>query len=210
MPTVANEEAVQQHIAGCRKYDKQSQYALFKYFYSYAMGICRRYARHSDEASDILNESFLKIFNHIAHYDTSKPFKTWIGKIITNTAIDYYRSSLKFAQHDEIEAYEHLSDGERIYGKLAYDDLLAMIQSLSPAYRTVFNLYAIDGYSHQEIAEILGITVNTSKSNLHKARKRLQELLDEASKTGVVRGVPKQRAGEGQEKRNEQWKRNTP
>ena len=197
MPTLVNEEAVQQHIAGCLKYDKQSQYALFKYFYSYAMGICRRYARHSDEASDILNESFLKVFNHIAHYDASKPFKTWIGKIITNTAIDYYRASLKFAQHDEIEAYEHLSDRECIYGKLAYDDLLLMVRSLSPAYRTVFNLYAIDGYGHQEIAEMLGITVNTSKSNLHKARKKLKELLDESSKTGTVNGVSKQKADEG-------------
>lgn len=159
------------------------------------MGICRRYARHSDEASDILNESFLKIFNHMERYDASKPFKTWIGKIITNTAIDYYRSSLKFAQHDEIEAYEHLSDNEHIYDSLAYNDLLAMVTSLSPAYRTVFNLYAIDGYSHQEIAELLGITVNTSKSNLHKARKRLQELLEDASKTAIIDGTSKQTAG---------------
>lgn len=195
MPTVVNEEAIQKHIAGCLKYDKHSQYALFKYFYSYAMGICRRYVRHSDEASDILNESFLKVFNHIANYDTSKPFKTWIGKIITNTAIDYYRASLKFARHDEIEAYEDLSDGETVYGKLAYHDLLVMVHSLSPAYRTVFNLYAIDGYSHQEIAELLGITVNTSKSNLHKARKKLQELLLNASRTDAVNGTDRQTAG---------------
>ncbi len=194
MPIV-NEEAVKQHIAGCLKYDTQSQYALFKYFYSFAMGICRRYARHSDDASDILNESFLKIFNRIERYDASKPFKTWIGKIITNTAIDYYRSSLKFAQHDEIEAYEHISDSESIYDNLAYDDLLAMVMSLTPAYRTVFNLYAIDGYSHQEIADLLGITVNTSKSNLHKARKRLQELLADASAPGRLNEPHRQTAG---------------
>src|SRR5690606_25222649 len=170
------------------------QYALFKYFYSFAMGICRRYARQSDEAADILNESFLKIFNHMEHYNPSRPFKTWISKIITNTAIDYYRSSLKFAQHDEIEAYEHISDSERIYDNLAYIDLLAMVMSLSPAYRTVFNLYAIDGYSHQEIAELLGITVNTSKSNLHKARKKLQELLEVASATDRLDGPRRQTA----------------
>lgn len=190
-----NEDAVQQYIAGCLKYDKQSQYALFKHFYSFALGICRRYARHSDEASDILNESFLKVFNHIAHYDTSKPFKTWIGKIITNTAIDYYRASLKYTQHDEIDAHEHLSDGETVYGKLAYHDLLVLIQSLSPVYRTVFNLYAIDGYSHQEIAELLGITVNTSKSNLHKARKKLQELLLDAANTDAGPHTDRQTAG---------------
>ena len=178
MPTVVNEEAVQTYIAGCLRHEKVSQYALFKHFYSYAMGICRRYARDSDEASDILSESFLKIFSHIEKYDVSKPFKSWIGKIITNTAIDYYRASLKFSQQDDVREYENLGDEASVYGKLAYDELLTLVRSLSPAYRAVFNLYAIDGYSHNEIAELLGITVNTSKSNLHKARKRLQELLN--------------------------------
>ncbi len=146
------------------------------------MGICRRYARNPDEASDILSEGFLKIFSHIERYDASKPFKTWIGKILTNTAIDYYRAGLKFAQQDDVDDYEHLGDEASIYSKLAYDELLAMVRSLSPAYRTVFNLYAIDGYSHHEIAELLGITVSTSKSNLHKARKRLQELVTESAR----------------------------
>nr|WP_255539735.1 sigma-70 family RNA polymerase sigma factor [Parapedobacter sp. ISTM3] len=155
---------------------------MFKQFYSYAMGICRRYARNSDEASDILSDSFLKVFSHIEQYDSSKPFKSWLGKIITNTAIDYYRANLKFGQQEDVEDHEHISDEASVYGKLAYDDLLALVRSLSPAYQAVFNLYAIDGYSHNEIAELLGITVNTSKSNLHKARKRLQELLDETTK----------------------------
>lgn len=186
MPTIPNEEAVQKHIAGCLKYDKDSQYALFKHFYSYAMGICRRYARQSDEASDILNESFLKVFNHLKDYDTSKPFKSWMGRIITNTAIDYYRASLKFGQQENVNDYEHLSNDAGIYGKLAYNDLLAMVRSLSPAYQTVFNLYAIDGYNHNEIAELLGITVNTSKSNLHKARRKLQELLNETAKENIT------------------------
>lgn len=157
------------------------------------MGICRRYARQSDEASDILNESFLKIFNRIEHYDMSKPFKSWIGKIITNTAIDYYRASLKFAQQEDIDEYD-VSDDAAIYGKLAYNDLLVMVRSLSPAYQAVFNLYAIDGYSHNEIAELLGITVNTSKSNLHKARKKLQELLVDAAKGDLADEMPDQTA----------------
>lgn len=169
------------HIAGCLNKNKESQYALFRHFYSYAMGICRRYAHRSDEASDILSESFLKIFNHIDNYDTSKPFKSWIGKIITNTAIDHYRSTFKFTQQEDIETCEDIGNDANIYAKLAYSDLLDMVSSLSPAYRTVFNLYAIDGYSHNEIAELLGITVNTSKSNLHKARRKLQELLKAAA-----------------------------
>ena len=145
------------------------------------MGICRRYAHHSDEASDILNEGFLKVFNHIERYDGSKPFKSWIGKIITNTAIDHYRVNLKFAKQEDVDHYDHVGDDAAVYGELAYDDLLAMVRSLSPAYRTVFNLYAIDGYSHNEIAELLGITASTSKSNLHKARKKLQELVEKTS-----------------------------
>ena len=182
MPTVSNEEAVQTYIAGCLRHEKESQYALFKHFYSYAMGICRRYARDSDEASDILSESFLKIFSHIEKYDVSKPFKSWISKIITNTAIDYYRATLKFLQQEDVNEHEDLGDEASVYGKLAYDELLTLVRSLSPAYQTVFNLYAIDGYSHNEIAELLGITVNTSKSNLHKARKRLQELLNKIAR----------------------------
>ncbi len=191
MPTINQDETVRKHIAGCLKYNKDSQYALFKHFYSYAMGICRRYARQSDEASDILNESFLKVFNHLKDYDTSKPFKSWMGKIITNTAIDYYRASLKFGQQEDVNDYEHISDDAGIYGKLAYNDLLAMVRSLSPAYQTVFNLYAIDGYNHNEIAELLGITVNTSKSNLHKARRRLQELLNETTKESITEHLSK-------------------
>ena len=182
MPTVVNEEAVQTYIAGCLRHERESQYALFNHFYSYTMGICRRYARDPDGASDILSESFLKIFNHIERYDASKPFKSWIGKIITNTAIDYYRASLKLSQQEDVMEHEDLGDEASVYGKLAYDELLTLVRSLSPAYQTVFNLYAIDGYSHNEIAELLGITVNTSKSNLHKARKKLQELLNKIAK----------------------------
>ena len=153
------------------------------------MGICRRYARDPDEASDILSESFLKIFSHIEKYDVSRPFKSWISKIITNTAIDYHRATLKFLQQEDVNEHEDLGDEASVYGKLAYDELLALVRSLSPAYQTVFNLYAIDGYSHNEIAELLGITVNTSKSNLHKARKRLQELLNNIAKDDGANGM---------------------
>ncbi|MFC3198904.1 RNA polymerase sigma factor [Parapedobacter deserti] len=179
MPTIINEETVQKYIAGCLKHERESQYALFRHFYSYAMGICRRYARQSDEASDILNESFLKIFNHIENYDRTRPFRSWIARIVTNTAIDFYRTSIRFSVHENVEEHEEVANATNVYDKLAYDDLLVLITELSPAYRTVFNLYAIDGYSHQEIADLLGITVGTSKANLHKARKKLQERLHE-------------------------------
>lgn len=184
MPTT-NEEVVRKYIAGCLKHDKESQYALFKHFHGYAIGICRRYARNSDDASDILSESFLKVFNHLGQYDVEKPFKSWIGKIVTNTAIDYYRASLRFSLHEPLDGYENIANGADIFGQLAYDDLLSLVRRLSPAYRTIFNLYAIDGYNHNEIAEMLGVSIGTSKANLHKARKKLQKMLgeyDEAAK----------------------------
>src|SRR5690606_463535 len=133
--------------------------------------------------TDRLSEDCRKVSTHIHQYGTARPLATRLRKIIANTAIDYYRPSMKFAQQEDVDEYEHIGgEDENVYGKLAYDELLSLIRSLTPAYQTVFNLYAIDGYSHQEIATMLGITVNTSKSNLHKARKRLQELLQQTAK----------------------------
>ena len=168
---------MQRIISGCIKKDRSSQYLLYKEFYSYGLAICRRYALDDEDAADVLNDGFLKIFNNIEKYDPEKPFKAWIGKIITNTAIDHYRANLKFADHEDVSTLEHIGDAAIVYSQLAYKELLALIQGLSPAYRTVFNLYAIDGYSHEEIAELLKISTGTSKSNLFKARQKLQEKL---------------------------------
>jgi RNA polymerase sigma factor (sigma-70 family) len=168
---------VQAIIKGCIQKDRSSQYLLYKEFYSYGMGICRRYALNEFDAGDVLNDGFLKVFTHIDKYDESKPFKTWLARIITNTAIDRYRQNLKFSNHDDINDHIHIGRDAAIHADLAYKDLLIIIQSLSPAYRLVFNLYAIDGYSHEEIAEMLNISIGTSKSNLFKARLKLQDKL---------------------------------
>ena len=152
---------MQDIINGCIRKDRSSQYLLYKEFYSYCMGICKRYVLNDLDAAEVLNSAFLKVFNHIEKYDTAKPFKAWMGKIITNTAIDHYRANLRFADHDDISEYEHISNGAVVYQQLAYNDLLNLVQKLSPAYRTVFNLYAVDGYSHEEIAEFLNISTGT-------------------------------------------------
>lgn len=168
---------MQEIIKGCINKERSSQYLLYKEFYSYGMAICRRYVMTEVEAAEVLNNSFLKVFTHIDRYDASKPFKAWIARIITNTAIDHYRMNLKFSDHDDINTYTHLGKGAIVYEQLAYKDLLELVRGLSPAYRTVFNLYAIDGYTHEEIAALLNISVGTSKSNLFKARQKLQEKL---------------------------------
>ena len=157
--------------------NRQSQERLYRQYYGFAMGVCLRYTQNREEALEIVNDSFLKVFTHIDRYDASKPFKAWIARIITNTAIDHYRMNLKFSDHDDINTYTHLGKGAIVYEQLAYKDLLELVRGLSPAYRTVFNLYAIDGYTHEEIAALLNISVGTSKSNLFKARQKLQEKL---------------------------------
>lgn len=176
-PNRDTENLIKEYIEGCLKNDRNSQKALYKHFYSFAMGICLRYANNRLDAAGILNDSFFKAFKNISKYESSKPFLPWLGRIITNTAIDFYRTNLKFTGHLDIDEASEVSQAYTVYDKLDYADLLNLIQSLSPAYRAVFNLFAIDGYSHEEISDLLKISVGTSKSNLFKARLRLQEML---------------------------------
>ncbi|WP_208398984.1 sigma-70 family RNA polymerase sigma factor [Pedobacter sp. SG908] len=179
---------IQKYIQGCIRNERDSQKALYQHFYSFAMGICLRYANDRLDAAGILNDGFFKAFKNINKYEPTKAFLPWLGRIITNTAIDYYRANLKFTDQVDILDHENIAQVSSVYDKLAYHDLLALVQKLSAGYRTVFNLFAIDGYTHEEIAEMLGISVGTSKSNLFKARQKLQEMLKATeSKTYQVR-----------------------
>jgi len=178
------EEELLQLIGGCLRQDRKSQKLLYKAFYGFSMAICLRYAGNRGQASEVMNQGFMKVFTRIESYDSSKPFKAWLGKIMINTSIDHYRANLKMAYTDELDAAEHVSDNELPDRKLAYDDLLNMVQQLPNAYRTVFNLFAIEGYSHEEIGEMLNINVGTSKSNLHKARQKLKQMILDANKEG--------------------------
>ncbi len=178
------EEELHQLIGGCIKQERSSQKMLYKAFYGFSMGICLRYANNREEAAEVMNQGFFKVFTRIETYDTSRPFKAWLGKIMMNVSIDYYRSNLKMAYTEDLDKAEYVTDGELADRKLNYDDLLAMIQKLPNAYRTVFNLFAIEGYSHEEIGEMLNISSGTSKSNLHKARQKLKQMISEADKLG--------------------------
>jgi len=180
-----SDQELQNIIQGCIKQDRASQKMLYKTLYGFAMGICLRYAGNRYEAAEILNSGFFKALSHIKKYDESRPFKAWLGRIMTNTAIDYYRTNLKVAYTEDIDTAPEISVDESVNAKLNYEDLLALVQKLPNAYRTVFNLYAIDGYSHDEIAAMLGINSGTSKSNLHKARQKLQKMVkDQQGNTG--------------------------
>jgi RNA polymerase sigma factor (sigma-70 family) len=171
------EEELHQLIEGCIKQDRKCQKMLYKAFYGFAMGICLRYANSRDDAAEVMNQGFFKVFTHIGSFDTTRPFKAWLGKIMMNVSIDFYRANLKMAYTDDLETAEHISDNELADRNLNYNDLLAMVQQLPQAYRTVFNLFAIEGYSHEEIGEMLNINAGTSKSNLHKARQKLKQMI---------------------------------
>jgi RNA polymerase sigma factor (sigma-70 family) len=178
------EEELHQLIKGCVKQDRKCQKMLYKAFYGFSMGICLRYANNRDEAAEVMNQGFFKVYTHINRFDMERPFKAWLGRIMMNVSIDYYRANLKMAYTDDLEKAEHLTDGELVDRNLNYEDLLRMVQQLPQAYRTVFNLFAIDGYSHEEIGDMLHISPGTSKSNLHKARQKLKQMIlkaDEAS-----------------------------
>lgn len=158
---------------------RQSQELLYRQFYGFAMSVCMRYAPSRDSALDVLNDGFLKVFTRLDQYEPSQSFKSWLRRIMINTAIDNYRQEARYSQQSDIERAEQLSSPNEpdVYTQLAHDELMALVQRLSPAYRLVFNLYAIDGFAHDEIADKLGISVGSSKSNLARARENLRNLL---------------------------------
>lgn len=171
-------------IEGCRRFDRTSQKELYQLFYQYTLKIAMNYASSLDEAREIVNDVFLKVFNKIHQFQTDHPFKPWLNKITVYTAIDYYRKNIRNELLTEtIELNQDLEDDTaNVLSGISAEELLGMVQQLSPACRTAINLYAIEGYDHQEIADMLGISVGASKSNLFKARAKLKQLLQERTK----------------------------
>jgi RNA polymerase sigma factor (sigma-70 family) len=163
-------------IEGCLRGNRESQKMLYEHFYGYAMSICLRYSKTREESREILNDGFMKIFMRLGSRDANGSFKSWLRRIMINSAIDHYRKHSKHYQVREVnESTTWISSGEAdaVHG-LSYEELIALVQDLSPAYRAVFNLYVIDGYTHEEISNQLDISVGTSKSNLFKAREHLK------------------------------------
>jgi RNA polymerase sigma-70 factor (ECF subfamily) len=172
------------HIEGCVRNGRESQKIIYSSFYGYALAICERYAGNNDDVIEILNDGFLKIFKEIHKYqpsyaDTIASFKGWLRKIMVYTAIDHYRKNKKHLLNGNTEpsTLQIAAANETALDKLSYEEILKAIQLLSPAYRTVFSLFVIDGMSHEEISQKLGIAEGTSKSNLSKARMHLQRIL---------------------------------
>lgn len=166
-------------IKGCRKHRRESQKELYEMFYAYGMSITLRYADSRNQAAAVLNDSFMKVFENIKSYDTSRGFKPWFRRIIINTAINqYHKDKKRLEMTQPLSGEEDYFAEEQIISGISYDELIEMVRELSPAYRTVFNLYVIEGFKHEEIAGMLDISVGTSKSNLSKAKRNLRVLLE--------------------------------
>ncbi len=164
-------------LDGCRQGKRSSQYRLYALFYNYAMTIARRYTGSLENAEEVVNDAFFKAFTKLDLYSESLPFRFWLRRIVINTAIDRFRSNLSTPASVELQAWHDPEMDTGIVENLTREQILAMMDHLPPAYRTVFNLFVVDGYSHEEIAETLQITIGTSKSNLSRARQHLKTLL---------------------------------
>jgi RNA polymerase sigma-70 factor (ECF subfamily) len=171
-----------QLIALCIKQDRKAEYELYKLTYSYLMGICMRYSKDKDMASESLNTGFLKILKSLSSYKPEVPFKAWIRRVMVNTLIDDYRKNKrnreKLTYVEEYYDSSDFSDVNEALSRINYKQLLVQINLLPEATKKVFNLFAIDGYSHKEIGEMLTISEGTSKWHLNAARQKLKEYIE--------------------------------
>ncbi|RYC70214.1 MULTISPECIES: RNA polymerase sigma factor [Spirosoma] len=167
-------------IRACRAKDPRAQRTLFKQFFGYAKSICLRYTSSTEEAEDVLNEGFLKAFQHLDNFDETLPFKAWLRTIMVNTAISHYRKNQRFDQHSSLETSEQVAFDDDVVDQMAADEILALVQKLTPTHRTVFMMHVVDGYSLHEIAGILNQNEATVRSNFARARYKLQDMIRQA------------------------------
>lgn len=165
-------------VKGCLANKRQAQEALYKKYSRKLFGICLRYTKDYSAAEDVLHESFLKIFRNIASYKGNGSLGAWIRTIVINTALEKFRKHFQMYSISDIDEQSNGILANDIISELNAQYLLKLIADLPPAYKIVFNMYAIDGYSHKEIAEKLSITIGTSKSNLSRARNILQKKIE--------------------------------
>ncbi len=174
---------LEQLISKCRKSNSKAQRELYNLYSPVLYGICVRYVTDAAEASDILQESFIKILTKINKYSGKGSFEGWMKRITVNTAITHYHKNKKHSYHLDVSEIQEFIETEIVTDSdFTQDELLKVIETLPKGYRIVFNLYAIEGFKHREIAEQLGIDVNTSKSQYSRAKKIVQAKLKELEK----------------------------
>jgi RNA polymerase sigma-70 factor (ECF subfamily) len=171
----------------CKRGKSGSQEELYRRFASAMYGLCLQYASCEEDAQDILQEGFIKIFAKLDQVKNPAALPGWIRRVMINTALERYRSQVVLQRVDEVrEEYDEVTVNEAL-DRITCEELTGLIQTLTPRYRMVFNLYAIEGYAHKEISEELGISIGTSKSNLSRARTILQEKIKTMYGSAIVR-----------------------
>lgn len=172
---------LQEIIAGCKKMEKKSQRCLYDRYAALFLGIAYRYSKSREDAEDILQESFVKILTRIDQYSETGSFEGWMKKILVNTAISHYRVSQKHDFHKDFDSISEINieDYEIDSNEFTREELLASIDKLPQGFKIIFNLYAVEGFKHREIADMLEINVGTSKSQYSRARAFLQVKLNE-------------------------------
>lgn len=156
---------------------RQSQLHLYEGYYGYSMSVALRFSDSREDACEIVHDAFLKVFNKLGTLADTNSFKPWLRRIVVNTSLDYYRKKTNQIHHLEVVEHDTVSVNEDALQQLSAEDIYAAIAQLPTAYRIVFTLYAIEGFKHEEIANRLNISVGTSKSNLSKARVKLQGII---------------------------------
>lgn len=165
-------------LEGCKKENRNCQRALYELYYGYGLSIGLRYAHNREEAVEILNDAFIKVFSKLHQYNIEQPFKPWFRRILIHSAIDYHRAQHKFPTPIDIDSVIYLLDEEQPLPVLSSEeDALPLVQALPPQYRMVFNLYVMEDYDHKEIAAMLGITESTSRANLARAKEKLRDMI---------------------------------
>lgn len=169
-----------QIIEGCARHDRRCQQELYDKYSRFLLGVCMRYCTEKAEAEDVLQESFLKIYFNIKEYSGTGSFTGWLRKVAVNTAITHYHKNLKHRYHIDIDDYVSVETGVTSFEEdfFTTDELYRVLNELPAGYKMVFNLYAVEGYKHKEIAEILRIDTNTSKSQYSRAKAVIRDKLE--------------------------------
>lgn len=176
-------------INGCIVGERKAQQTLYSRYSPKMFAICLRYAKDYHSAEDILQEGFIKVFKYISNFRREGSFEGWLRRIFVNTAIEHLRKSVNMYSIVDSEDKPIDIVDESVFDRLDQQDLLDMVQSLSPGYRTVFNLYCIEGYSHKEIGKLLSISEGTSKSQLARARQLLQKKVMDSQRISSAEGA---------------------